>query len=189
MAKSVTQELLALLDYVHDRLSGQLKGLGDDEYLWEPVPGCWTVRVDDDGVHRAQRSYPDPAPAPFTTIAWRMWHIGAECLRGYSVRFFGDAPGPDDADGKRWPGSPDEAAAELFRAWARLRGQIEAMDGDALSQPMGPIAGPYAEDTYHALVLHVLDELIHHSAEIGVLRDLYRATEGVALPVKAGPDE
>jgi hypothetical protein len=29
--KSATQEFLALLDYVHDRVSGQLKGLGDGE--------------------------------------------------------------------------------------------------------------------------------------------------------------
>ena len=33
--------------------------------------------------------------------------------------------------------------------------------------------GPYAESSKADLALHVLDEVIHHGAEVGLLRDLY----------------
>ena len=41
--------LTKAFDYVHARLLDRLAGLGDGEYFWEPVPGCWSVRqgVDD----------------------------------------------------------------------------------------------------------------------------------------------
>jgi hypothetical protein len=38
---------------------------------------------------------------------------------------------------------------------------------------LGPKFGPYAESTRTDLALHVLDEVVHHAAEVGVLRDLY----------------
>lgn len=38
---------------------------------------------------------------------------------------------------------------------------------------VGAIVGPYAEANTVDLVLHVLDEVIHHGAEVGLLRDLY----------------
>jgi hypothetical protein len=40
---------------------------------------------------------------------------------------------------------------------------------------MGAVAGPYVDSTRAAFVLHELDELIHHAAEVAALRDLYRA--------------
>ena len=39
--------------------------------------------------------------------------------------------------------------------------------------PLGPAWGPYAQDNTVDLALHVLDEVIHHGAEVGLLRDLY----------------
>ncbi|NEE57439.1 DinB family protein, partial [Streptomyces sp. SID8455] len=51
--------LLEQFDFARERLTGRLAGplmdsgngvgigvtpLGDDEYFWEPVPGCWSVR-------------------------------------------------------------------------------------------------------------------------------------------------
>jgi len=38
---------------------------------------------------------------------------------------------------------------------------------------MGLIAGPFADLDKASLLLHRLDEQIHHGAELGVLRDLY----------------
>jgi hypothetical protein len=35
------------------------------------------------------------------------------------------------------------------------------------------IVGPYAESNTVDLALHVLDEVVHHGAEVGLLRDLY----------------
>ena len=170
MATTTQKELLALLDYVHGRLNGQVETMSDAEYLWEPVPGCWSVRPGEDGVFRAEKTYPDPKPAPFTTIAWRLWHIGGDCLLSYSDRFFEG----QDRDVREWPGTVADATQELNREWARFRAHVEAADDEALARPLGPAGGPYADDTYHALVLHALDEMIHHTAEVGVIRDLYR---------------
>lgn len=172
--KSNSDELLALLDYAHGRIVGRLEDLPAEEYLWEPVEGCWSVRAGEDGVFRAERAYPDPDPAPFTTIAWRTWHIGADCLRGYSARFWDHV----DSEDLEWPNRPEAALTELEKDWSRFREHVAAMDDVALAAPLGPSAGPYAEDSYHALVLHALDEVIHHGAEIGVIRDLYRASGG-----------
>jgi hypothetical protein len=41
-------------------------------------------------------------------------------------------------------------------------------------EPLGPIAYEYAESDKATLVLHQVDEQIHHGAELGVMRDLYR---------------
>ena len=43
-------ELLAQLDFYWDhQFLPRLEGLTDDEYFWEPVPNCWTVRTAEDG--------------------------------------------------------------------------------------------------------------------------------------------
>ena len=42
-------------------------------------------------------------------------------------------------------------------------------------EPIGPIAGPYANSERIGFVIHTMDELIHHGAEVGVMRDLYAA--------------
>jgi hypothetical protein len=42
-----------------------------------------------------------------------------------------------------------------------------------MMQPLGPIGGPFAEDSVAALALHVSRETMHHGGEIGVLRDPY----------------
>ena len=68
-------EVISLSGYVYDRTRRRLEGLTDQEYLWEPVPGCWTIRPDDVRVFRAENgSLSVPA---FTTIAWRLWHLVA----------------------------------------------------------------------------------------------------------------
>jgi len=159
-----------LLDYANERLNARVEGMSDEEYLWEPVPGCWSVRPDEEGVFRAELTHPDPEPAPFTTIAWRLWHMCGYCLQAYSDHFFDDLK----RDRTEWPETVAGGMEKLNREWARFRAHVVAMDDEALTGLMGPQAGPYAEFSYHGLVLHALDEVIHHSAEIAVLRDLYR---------------
>jgi len=33
-------DIIALSDHVYQRTRGRLAGLTDEEYFWEPVPGC-----------------------------------------------------------------------------------------------------------------------------------------------------
>lgn len=181
---TTTEELLALLDYVHNRLFDRFEGMSDAEYLWEPVQGCWSVRPDADGEYHPDKHTRDPQPAPFTTIAWRLWHIGVDCLAGYSDNFFDGLAGRDRA-AAGFPGTVADGLAVVDKEWARFRDHVEALDDAALARPLGPAAGPFSEDSFHALVLHALDEVIHHTAEIGVIRDLYRASEGGKAWVQA----
>jgi hypothetical protein len=41
---------------------------------------------------------------------------------------------------------------------------------------VGPRGRPYAEDPMAALIAHINREVMHHGAEIALLRDLYGAT-------------
>ena len=43
-------DLVSLSQHVFDRTRRRLSGLTDAEYFWEPVSGCWSVRVNDEGV-------------------------------------------------------------------------------------------------------------------------------------------
>ncbi|GAA2097981.1 ankyrin repeat domain-containing protein [Actinomadura alba] len=168
-------ELLDLSDTAWQRLRTRVEGLTDEEYLWEPAPYCWTVRAAGDGTWRADGSPLPPEPAPLTTIAWRLSHL-IDLLSGErNATWLGvtpaAAPGREGA-----PGTAAEALERLDQAYALFRGHVDAADEAALPEPMGPIAGAYAEHTRAAFILHEVDELIHHGAEVGVLRDLYQAT-------------
>src|SRR5918999_15399 len=121
--------LLAEMDEVYGRLRRRLEGLGDDEYRWEPVPGCWTVRRDRSGAWVADYAEPDPDPPPFTTIAWRLVHL-ADCKVMYHEWAFGrrrltfpDLAAPPTAAG---------AVARLEEGQALLRAALAGLGDDEL---------------------------------------------------------
>ena len=72
------------------------------------------------------------------------------------------------------PVSAVAAVAALEQAGSFWHKLLEALPAEAWSEKLGPAAGPFADDDKTSLVLHQLDEQIHHGAELGVLRDLYR---------------
>jgi hypothetical protein len=49
MKEQTVTLLLAEMDEAHQTLRQRLEGLTDEEYFWEPVPSCWTVRLGEDG--------------------------------------------------------------------------------------------------------------------------------------------
>jgi hypothetical protein len=154
----------------------RLEGLSDAEYLWEPVEGCWSVRPGADGTWRMD-AYDDvdaaPDPPPFTTIAWRLCHIGAHCLGMRATNHFGDAT--FRLEDVSWPATADAAIEFVSGAYARWKAGVEALGADGLALAAGPAEGPYAGHPMAALVLHINREVIHHGAEVACLRDLYRA--------------
>jgi hypothetical protein len=168
MTNRLAPQLAEQLDF-HWRLQlrPRLDGLTDDEYFWEPVPDCWTVHPDG-GVDFA---YPAPEPAPFTTIAWRLAHVivGVLAMRNHS--HFGGPP----ADYQSWTYATgaDTALKQLDDAYRSWNDGVLALDDAALAQPCGPAEGPYAAESMMTLVLHINREMIHHGAEIALLRDLY----------------
>ena len=174
----VEQDLLDTADFTFRRLRNRLDGLTDDEYFWEPADGCWSVRPAGDGTFRADGSPLPPTPPPLTTIAWRMCHL-IDLLAGErNATWLGVEPATR-ADHGGEPGTAAEAIRQLDDAFSTFRTHVAATDAAGLTTTMGPIAGPYAASTRLAFVLHELDELIHHGAEVATLRDLYRATRPV----------
>ncbi|HSS67742.1 MAG TPA: DinB family protein [Nocardioidaceae bacterium] len=179
-----SQLLIDQLDfYLQAHLLPRLAGLTDDEYFWEPVDGCWSVRRRDDGQWFIESSWPDPLPdpEPVTTIAWRLCHIGVEGIATRVSAYFGDGSLPeglgmfDERHLPPVPGTAADAVVLLETAYDRWRGGLAELDDEQFLRPLGPVGENFADDPLAALVLHVSRETMHHGGEIGVLRDLYRA--------------
>jgi len=166
-----TKELTEQLDFHwHRQLMPRLEGLTDEEYLWEPVDGCWSVRPNGDGF-MLDWANPAPVPPPFTTIAWRISHIATVVLEARAANHFGDG---FDLDAVRWPGTAQAGLDYLQESYALWHKGVSALDDEALARPCGPAEGPYHAHPFATLVLHVNREVIHHGAEVATLRDLYR---------------
>ncbi len=181
-------DLLDLADFAHGRLAARLDGLTDEEYLWEPAEGCWSIRLDADGTYRADTAPRPVEPAPLTTIAWRVCHLIDVLADERNATWLGVAPA---ATFQRGPGGePATAVAAtdaLERAFALFRAHVAAAGPAGLVATMGPVAGPYADSTRAAFVLHELDELIHHAAEVAAMRDMYRVMRPLGdLPGASG---
>lgn len=170
----IKQDIMKTAGFAYQRLHGRLRGLTDEEYLWEPAPGCWSIRPGDDGRWTAEGSPLPVKPAPLTTIAWRLDHVVFVLEGERNATWLGATPvGTLGRDGAA--PSAEKALRDLESAYDLFTRNVEAADPAGLLAPMGPIAGPYAEETRAAFVLHEVDELIHHGSEIATMRDLYRA--------------
>lgn len=170
------QNLLDLSDFAWQRLRPRVEGLTDDEYFWEPVADCWSVRKTQDGLFQPDDHPIPPDPPPFTTLAWRITHIIDILQAERTATWFGHEPRADDGV-PPVPGNAAEAVRALDHAYEVWRRRLAALSPDDFDRPMGEIAGPYGEYDGMAFALHILDELIHHGAEVGVVRDLYRAQQ------------
>ncbi|MCB0906205.1 MAG: DinB family protein [Nocardioidaceae bacterium] len=162
------------------QLRPRLDGLTDDEYRWEPVPGAWNVRprgtstapvAGGSGAFTIDWAWPPPEPAPVTTIAWRLGHVIVGCLGARNAAHFAGPP----ADYFSWdyPGTAAGALAQLDAGIETWLAGVAALGEGGLARPCGPAEGPFADQPMATLVLHIHRELIHHGAEIALLRDLY----------------
>jgi hypothetical protein len=166
--------IVGVFDVAVERFTQRLDGLTDDELLWEPVAGCWTVRPDATGAWVCDGDRTGGlAVAPVTTIAWRMTHLACHAIGGFAtwlcdggMPFEGDPDVPHTATG---------ALAALHRNWRRWREGMVALELSRWRQPIGEAFGAHGEASTTDLVLHVLDEVVHHAAEVSLLRDLYAA--------------
>ena len=114
-----------------------------------------------------------PSPPPLTTIAWRLGHlsgllamradhtVGSHTLTRDTYRFSGDAAGAVAAF--------DAGAA----AWREALVSCDDADLDTVGRSTYP-HGSDPEDPFIDVVWWVNQELLHHGAEIALLRDLYR---------------
>ncbi len=164
------------------QLKARLETLTDHEYFWSPVPDAWSVcpRGSSNapvqvgaGDFTMDYAIPEPVPAAFTTIAWRLAHVIVGVLAARNAAHFGAPP----AMYQSWEYAGSAAAAleqldtqlEVWLAGVRGLGEAE------LRAPVGE-KEPYPESPMADLVLHVHRELIHHLSEVCLLRDLYLHT-------------
>jgi uncharacterized damage-inducible protein DinB len=146
----VTTERADLADlgrYAFGRLRDRLSGLTEEEYRWEPGPGV-------------------------STLAWRIGHIADLLTQERNATWLGVAGRPAPHGVPMTARDALEAFDAAFAGWLDV---VEAVPVESLAELMGPVAGPYADSTKRAFVLHVLDELIHHGAEVALVRDLWAA--------------
>jgi hypothetical protein len=162
-----------------NQLRPRLDGLTDEEYFWEPVPG-WNVRPRGTSTAPVQGgggdftidwAWPPPEPAPVTTIAWRLGHIVVAVLGARNASHFGHEP--VDYETWHYAGTAAEALAQLDTAYARWSEGVRGLGEEGLAEPCGPAEGPFADLPMAGLVLHINREVIHHGAEVSLLRDLY----------------
>ena len=187
--------LVAQLEFYWEvHLRPRLEGLSDEEYFWEPVEGCWSLRRREDGHYALDGQWPPPVLPPVTTIAWRLVHIGAGCLSNRASAFFGDGSVPADADmfdrrhvPTALPAGAAEGIAFLEQAYQRWHDGIAALDDAGLRAPLGPRGAQFDAEPMAGLILHINREVMHHGAEIGLLRDLYRATGATTRHIRLIP--
>lgn len=160
----------------------RLDGLSDEEYLWEPVDGCWSVRPRGTGSAALQVGsgaftidfeIPEPRPAPVTTIAWRIGHLMVGVLGARVASHFGGQP--IDYPTFDYPGSARQALERLDGLYGQWIAGVSQLDAAGLNRPVGPAEHEFAAWPMASLVLHINREMIHHLAEIALLRDLYAA--------------
>lgn len=168
MSNALVSQLAEQLDWHWTgQLRPRLDGLTDGEYYFEPVPGCWTLHPDG----QIDFEYPPPQPEPLTTIAWRMAHVIVGVLAARVHSHFGGPP----ADYETWKYAIDAetALSQLDDQYAAWSTGVNGLTEEALWRPCGPAEGPFADYPFIALILHINREVIHHGAEIALLRDLY----------------
>lgn len=174
----VSDVILGSMDRMFEQLMARLAGMTDEEYLWEPAEGCWSVRPDEGGtpvVDRAGDRYIDPPP--ITTIAWRLWHLAIDCFDDYTRRFAGDTA---DASAE-WTMDANVAIRTLEEKWTAYRSVVAARDW---WRQLGEQWDHWSPHAVADMAMHASNELVHHGAEIALLRDLYRASNpaGQNLP-------
>jgi hypothetical protein len=114
-----------------------------------------------------------------TTIAWRLGHMIVEVL-GERVHSHFGGPGVKVST-FGFAGTADDALSQLDHAYAQWIDGVRALGLDGLAQPCGPSEGPFQDAPLAALVLHINREMLHHNAEVMLLRDLYRTSDGSAV--------
>jgi len=167
-----------------DSLQRVLSGVTDQEFFWEPVAGCWTlhrrsqtrgVSAEGSGEWVIDYDLSQPQPAPFTTIAWRTLHL-ASVNYLYWDYAFGSASLTFSLE---LPGDAAEATDWLFSSHQPVKDALTGLGDLDLDKLVATSWG--AEWPLHRVILALINEQVHHGAEISLMRDLYRCRGTLAV--------
>lgn len=169
-------------------------GLTDEEFLWEPFPGSWSIRrredcrtpnpfgggalVADYDVSVITSDYAGEGE-PLTTIAWLMWHCGSMAGRTAQLDFLGGThtaesgwTSPYIAEHPMFTSAAP--AVESFQSgWKDLQSALQSASDKQLEQDTKYWGGGRPALGYQ-IVVCMLNEVSHHCTQICVLRDFYR---------------
>src|SRR5690625_3441306 len=117
-------------------------------------------------------AFPPPEPAPMTTIAWRLGHVIVGVLAMRNASHFGREA--VDYDSFEYASTAQGALAQLESEYAAWITGVESLGDEGLSRACGEHG--FEEASMARLILHIHREVIHHLAEVSLLRDLYLHT-------------
>jgi uncharacterized damage-inducible protein DinB len=169
-------DLIELSSFAWQRFRRRMDGLTDDEYFWEPVALCRTVRRQPDGSFKSDGPADRRDERQFTSLAWRLCHIVEFLREDRNGPWLGLPPSAPHRAHPGEAGSASEVLADLDQAYAYWHDLLSSTTDESLQELIGPVGAMYEKDTRRSFALHILDELIHHGAEAALLRDLYAAT-------------
>jgi hypothetical protein len=159
------------IDESYERLRTRLAGLTDDEFFWEPIPGCWTIYEDKPGHWTYHYEIPDPDPAPITSIGWQIVHL-ATCKVIYWEWAYG--PGRLTFPDLVTPHSAAGAIDELEKGQRMLRDQLAKLSDSLMDEPRKTNWG----ELWPAwrVFWTMADHDAFHGGVLGYLRDMYHWT-------------
>jgi DinB superfamily len=162
------------------QLRPRLNGLTDDEYFWQPVPGCWTLSRRGrsaapislgGGEFTMDYAKPPHEREPVTTIAWRLAHLISLFGTPNAPHFTSPAP---DHSAFAYSGTAEGALRQLDEAHDAWISDVRSLGAAGLARRQGAISpAEFADAPMAKLILYINMEVIHHGAEISLLRDLY----------------
>jgi len=206
VAERRAQTLLEMMFFIEQfTLKRAWNGLTDDELLWDPTPGCWSVRpveesrtgtpfvvgtleADFDG-DLVMAAIEGKAIEPLTSIAWLFWHVGSQPGRAAQLDFLGGSHTADSG----WTSpyiaghpiftSAEEAVGAMRAGWRELDAALKSASDERLEQPVRfwGYGGPGPMGTGAQVIASILNEVSHHATQMGVLRDLYRLRSGASI--------
>jgi hypothetical protein len=107
------------------QLRPRYEGLTDAEYFWEPVVNSWNIHPRGQGRAAIAAgcgdfvidfAYPEPSPAPVTTIAWRLAHLIVGVFGTRVASHFGGSP--VDYQTFHYAGTAAQAVQQLDQVYA-----------------------------------------------------------------------
>lgn len=107
-----------------------------------------------------------------TTIAWRLSHVIVGVLAMRNAAHFGREA--TDYESFEYATTAQGALVQLETEYAAWMVGVESLGEEELSRPCGEHG--FEEEPMSALILHIHREIIHHLAEVSLLRDLYLHT-------------
>jgi len=164
------EPLLKQLDTSLDLAVRRMDGLTDEEFWWRPAPDAVTVVRDADG--RLVPAAPADNEPRTRTIVLLMGHLGETALLRADHTTGTHSLARHDVT---WPDTAAAGVAFLTDGWAEWRAALVSL-ADWELDVVGRSSFPQGLDPE----LPILDivwwmnrELIHHTAEIAFVRDLY----------------